>query len=114
MTKKHTPGPWIYSYNALGELSVESNNAESGFYRITVLGVEPDTTEEDEANARLIAEAPNLLKELKRLTATDGCHYDQLNPCWNNRPTDIPGRHWGGGNACPICSALAAIAKVEG
>ncbi len=42
------------------------------------------------------------------------CLADHLNPCWNNRPTDVPGVHWGGGRACSSCNARAALAKAEG
>ncbi len=71
------------------------------------------------ANARLIVAAPDLLAALKALNLD--CEYDNLNPCWNNRPSDEkrPGLHWGSepGNpipACPSCLARAAIAKAEG
>lgn len=37
------------------------------------------------------------------------CHLDRLNPCWSGRPTDAPGKHWGGGEACPACRARAAM-----
>lgn len=37
------------------------------------------------------------------------CQFDVLNPCWDNRPTDVPGKHWGGDDieACPACTAAA-------
>lgn len=35
------------------------------------------------------------------------CKFDVLNPCWDNRPTDVPGYHWGGGDACPACTEAA-------
>ncbi len=42
------------------------------------------------------------------------CQADVLNPCWDNRPTDIPGQHWGGGAACLHCNLRSAIAKATG
>lgn len=36
------------------------------------------------------------------------CLADPLNPCWNNRPTDVAGKHWGGGDACTNCTTRAA------
>lgn len=41
------------------------------------------------------------------------CKVDVLNPCWDDRPTDVPGQHWGGPEipACPACTK-AAFAKV--
>lgn len=38
------------------------------------------------------------------------CQCDVLNACWDNRPDDVPGKHWGGGDACPECNLRAAIA----
>ncbi len=40
------------------------------------------------------------------------CSFDVLNPCWDARQSDVPGQHWGGGKACPQCTARAALAKV--
>lgn len=41
------------------------------------------------------------------------CRHDVLNPCWDNRPDDVAGKHWGGGLACEPCTR-AAIARAEG
>lgn len=35
------------------------------------------------------------------------CLYNNLNPCQGLR-------HWGGGAACPLCSARAALASTDG
>jgi hypothetical protein len=50
-----------------------------------------------------------MVKALKALRLE--CLADPKNPCWDNRPTDIPGRHWGGGAACTSCNARTALAK---
>jgi hypothetical protein len=42
------------------------------------------------------------------------CQCDALNPCWDNRPDDVPGKHWGGGPACSHCNLRAAIATTTG
>lgn len=42
------------------------------------------------------------------------CQVDPLNACWDNRPGDVPGKHWGGGAACSHCNLRAAIAKATG
>ena len=39
------------------------------------------------------------------------CLFDRLNPCWDGRPTDVPGKHWGKGPACSVCNARALVAK---
>lgn len=55
---KHTPGPWRGDCEIIGNSRVVATTAWcSGF------------KEEDEANARLIAAAPDLLAALKRITA---------------------------------------------
>lgn len=41
------------------------------------------------------------------------CSFDVLNPCFNNRPGDVVGKHWGGGDACPSCHARAAFKAVK-
>ena len=40
------------------------------------------------------------------------CRFDVLNPCWDDRPGDIPGRHWGDVPACEPCTK-AALAQGE-
>jgi hypothetical protein len=35
------------------------------------------------------------------------CKCDVLNPCWDNRKTDIPGLHWSGAPACEPCAEAA-------
>jgi len=64
----------------------------------------------------LAAQRDELLAALRALTEAHDrpCLWDVLNPCWDNRATDIPGKHWGVGDACPLCTARAAISKAEG
>jgi hypothetical protein len=38
-----------------------------------------------------------------------GCSVDGLNPCWAERPADVVGKHWGGGDACANCTAAGTI-----
>lgn len=35
------------------------------------------------------------------------CRFDILNPCWDGRKNDIPGKHWAGGDACQPCTDAA-------
>lgn len=37
------------------------------------------------------------------------CQNDVLNPCWDSRPDDVPGQHWGGPEfkACAACTRAA-------
>ena len=38
------------------------------------------------------------------------CENDVLNPCWDNRPSDVPGLFWGepGTHSCAACAKEAA------
>ena len=60
MTEKHTPGPWVISsrYHSIG--IAPDDGVSDGL--ATVFGIGPQA----EANARLIAAAPELLKALKQ------------------------------------------------
>lgn len=64
--------------------------------------------------------APDLYAACKSLISKhEGCLFDPLNPCWDGRPTDVIGRHWGADeqsfvSACAYCHAIAAINKTEG
>ena len=51
---------------------------------------------------------------IERLIDGEQCRFDPLNPCWNNRPNDVAGIHWGGADACEICAARAALAIYRG
>lgn len=73
---------------------------------------------EVDANAALIASAPQLRAKLDeaiillRLTNL-ACEGDVLNPCFDNRPSDVAGRHWGIGEACPACCRRAFLAEID-
>lgn len=67
------------------------------------------------ANAELWAAAPDTTEALARtLTSLGRCQADPLNPCWNDRPADEIGKHWGGGEACSYCWGRAALKKARG
>jgi hypothetical protein len=75
----------------------------------------PLCIEEVERLEKMAREHAEMLGVLKALVAKCGpCLCDALNPCWDGRPGDLPGQHWGGGEACGVCCARAAIVKVEG
>jgi len=60
MNKNHTPGPWVYYYEQIGNQHIVwSDNS-----RIVSLSMNDDA----ESNARLIAAAPDLLEALAVLT----------------------------------------------
>ncbi|MCK4624042.1 MAG: hypothetical protein KAV00_01940 [Phycisphaerae bacterium] len=84
----HTPGPWAVIANA---------ELPSRMHIIHVAG-----GDEGEANAHLIAAAPDLLETLEWLLANDllGCTCDSY--------------HLYCDTCCHVCQARAAIAKAKG
>lgn len=103
----HTPGPWVFAY---GSVYREDTLHDESSIRIALMDRnEPHTmpTERD-ANARLIAAAPELLEALKLL-----CPVTHLDTCaWLNFIPGCSERE----EACTCGAALAraAIAKAEG
>lgn len=61
MTTKHTPGPWRYEAGRDGRPPYVIRRTEGGF---VVVGM---TADRQEADARLIAAAPELLEALQKL-----------------------------------------------
>lgn len=69
MTTKHTPGPWVVG--PTDDTVVTHLGADGTRYEIAQIDGDynqPETWPEMEANARLIAAAPDLLEALKRIT----------------------------------------------
>lgn len=64
MTIKHTSGPWRYEPGRDGRPPYVIRGTEGGF---VVVGM---TAERQEADARLIAAAPDLLLALERITSS--------------------------------------------
>lgn len=60
----HTPGPWLIEPKAARGLWLHDSNGE-----FIALATKRDDAAEEDANARLIAAAPDLLAALKQLTA---------------------------------------------
>jgi hypothetical protein len=108
MRQKHTPGPWhtgegngqgsIFK-TAEGRMRFEAGRG-TVLYPICTM-VTGWKAEEDEANATLIAAAPDLLAALRRLLADCGVSVDVPESILNN---DTPNTR----------AAFAAIAKAEG
>ena len=61
----HTPGPWMISH--IGKQWNHAIHTEDGIRVATTKAVEEDGHDENEADARLIAAAPDLLAECDRL-----------------------------------------------
>jgi hypothetical protein len=97
---QHTPGPW--RVESAGSESLISSGHWAGLATVVTHMREPDAagrdrfipTDEGEANARLIAAAPELLAALEAIAAIPCCH--------DSMPE------------CPRELAKAAIAKAKG
>lgn len=101
MNAKHTPAPWHVctgNHETFGNvLNIAAQ--EGDVPAICVISNVEDATEEDRANARLIAAAPDLLEALKAMLDAE------------------PGYGWGGSSEAEIAAqelARAAIAKATG
>ena len=71
MSAKHTPGPWK-AFNSINVIGVGNERSDVAWVRFEECGL-MDTArsqEEDKANARLIAAAPDLLRALSDLIET--------------------------------------------
>ena len=74
---RHTPGPWRVSFTPLAPQRFQIRAGEFINRRICVMDDQPD--DGDEANALLIAAAPELLEALKNLVhMVDNC--DTIEP----------------------------------
>jgi len=96
---KHTPGPWIREGSlvyALNERGRDRMCMNIHVYTSAIDGAEPG---EAEANARLIAAAPEMLEALQRFVEVDACD------CHTRKNEAGP---------CAWCQAKAATAKAEG
>lgn len=101
MKAKHTPGPWAITRRwADGKRIIVEGNQEDWFRLEAHVVCDDCDTDTAEANARLIAAAPDLLEACKAMLRTHGVH----GPCTHHN--------------CDSCEmaydkAKAAIAKAE-
>ena len=98
----HTPGPWSYSKSDFGDgrYSIYANGP------LATTASEADYGDSALPNARLIAEAPNLLSEIEELVAC-------LKAVRNTQVKDYGAADWTTVSK-PIQEAEYIIAKVKG
>jgi hypothetical protein len=78
---KHTPGPWNRYIGEEGPIAISDSNPQPGKRKAIVrFGVGCIKGEEAEANAHLIAAAPDMLEELEEADATICSLCKRLNP----------------------------------
>ena len=101
---KHTPGPWKYIGRVSISGGIEWPTVECSFKRF----IQPEGRDQDEceANARLIAAAPDMLELITNLSgAYEGSDEQRSNELWN----EWNYKYWHLANA-----AKALLAKIEG
>ena len=97
MTEDHTPGPWLMEGNKIGVL-VGPKNSPTYYAPICTLDDGWETITGD-ANARLIAAAPEMLSALS-------VAYEQL-AAW------IDNECWDGDDDAALATIFAALAKAK-
>jgi hypothetical protein len=102
MIEQHTPGPWevVHAEHGIVVRTESPTKTKYGASRYAAIGGfdrnEPDKLAEAQANARLIAAAPDLLEALKELAVCDF------------------GANWNDAAEWAAIKARAAIAKATG
>ena len=104
MSAKHTPGPWRVDIDR----AIVADSQARGIWRTVVadlgLPTSPNGAQEREANAHLIAAAPDLLEALEELVVTA----DNMRAWIERQAAATPEDH------AAIARARAAIAKAKG
>lgn len=96
---KHTPGPWCTHRNGFSSVYIEARVGGGMLQEVACCGPTNEGSDQQEANARLIAAAPELLDALRGLLALEEENlrgYDDIDVC------------------AEVQFARAAIAKAEG
>lgn len=98
----HTPGPWEFSPSRSGGFVIAGRNKPDGYPVLPYLARTMNFPKEHEANARLIAAAPNLLEALEWLI--EDVEYTRSD--FVGQPTQV--------RNSSVAMAKAAIAKARG
>ena len=78
---KHTPGPWLTHKEGFSSIYIESRIGGGMLQEVASCGPTGEGSDQQEANARLIAAAPELLEALAEIvSAADGEGWNQLDP----------------------------------
>jgi hypothetical protein len=85
----HTPGPWVYTLDAYRICGIHQANNATGL-PVKIAEVESHSQQQAEANARLIASAPDLLAALALWIA--GAPLDEFDQAARSAITKAQGR----------------------
>ena len=72
MSAAHTPGPWHTKREGFSTVYVEASLGNGWVQEVAACGPTAAGQDQQEANARLIAAAPDLLEALESVTRTSG------------------------------------------
>ena len=114
-TKPATPLPWTLRYKGAGGWQIST--PEGCFWECRSVGMTREIAH-DHFKRLLTSERDALRAAHADLVATlragedEPCAFDVLNPCFDGRNTDVVGKHWGVGAACPACHRRALLAKL--
>ena len=100
MTEKHTPGPWYYQEESDGYTHIVRGPSGCFLYQ----GQQTDDGI-SEANARLIAKAPEMLEALEGIVDYDLCEFDHHGYCQTHNSISTP---------CYMDNIRQIIAKAKG
>ena len=81
---KHTPGPWFTHRDGFSSVYVEARVGGGMLQEVACCGPTNEGSDQQEANARLIAAAPELLDALRGLLALEEENlrgYDDIDVC---------------------------------
>lgn len=105
MSEKHTPGPWTFDKDA-EEITCEKRRGMAAIATVETGWAEPFESEQ-QANAHLIAAAPDLLAALREARRVIATALKSTAPDWFPDDESVTGH-------LTIQSIDAAIAKAEG
>lgn len=102
MSTTHTPGPWSCNIPP-HKFPIYAKHASRRFVYVASICRDGDVSEDEmDANARLIAQAPDLLASLRKLAS------------WVANDIRLSGLNPDGPAAQDLAEALAVIARAEG
>jgi hypothetical protein len=108
--------PWIVRYDPTPSGVENADGSKTWGMSVPVLQI-TKWVENREKVVTDIAASLNardaMVEALKSISSGGHCQVDIKNPCFDNRPNDVLGKHWGGGNACSHCLAVGLLSLAQ-